>query len=231
MKKAGIIGGLGAMASVEFYKNLIEFGKRRYNSVAFNLIINHLNSETCFSLMYNEKGIVKFLINEIKKIENEVDFICIVCNTAHYAINEIRREVSKPIIPLHEVVCDYIQKQNINKVGILATDLTINNLVYQNIFNEKGISFELLNSEEINELTCHIKQFVTIGDNQEEFIENTEKCVDRLLAKDCDSILLGCTDITIAIPENNDIQLFSSIEIYADKIIDIIFENGLNNKC
>jgi aspartate racemase len=79
---------------------------------------------------------IPFLIKEAKRLENAgTDFIVMPCNSLHVFIREIRNAVSIPVLSIVEETVKFLKKNNLNKVGIVSTSATIENILPQTISN------------------------------------------------------------------------------------------------
>lgn len=68
------------------------------------------------------------------------DFLVITCNTAHAYIDHIRKHTKIPVLSIVDcAVHEIAQISSIQKVGILATDGTLQTRLYQNALREKGV--------------------------------------------------------------------------------------------
>lgn len=59
------------------------------------------------------------------------------CNTAHYFLSEIQKNVEIPILNMIEVTGEAIEKRGVKTVGLLATAGTINSGIYQDVFKKR----------------------------------------------------------------------------------------------
>jgi glutamate racemase len=117
--------------------------------------------------------------------------IIIACNTATIAsIEQLQKDFSTPIIGVPDFgIQQAASETKDNKVGLLATQATVNSNYYQ-----KGL--QKLN-EKIEVTACACPNFVLDvekGDfNSEETINHIKEYTKDMLANDDDTIILGCT--------------------------------------
>jgi aspartate racemase len=126
-------------------------------------------------------------------------FIVIPCNTAHYWYDDLQRKTKIPIISMPKEVYLHAKKncKKKSKIGLLATEGTLKTGVYNRFFDK---SFSLINpkkSLQISSVNKAIK-YVKMGK-----IKDAEKAikpaVNYLIKMKCKKIVLGCTELPIAI--------------------------------
>ena len=75
----------------------------------------------------SKEEIIKYSINNVKfLLSKNVKLIVIACGTAtSYALDELRKIFSVPIIGIIEPTVDYVEKLNLKQIGVIATVGTI----------------------------------------------------------------------------------------------------------
>jgi aspartate racemase len=225
MKRLGVIGGIGPLATVYFYNSLIELCKKRLNSNFPHIIINNVETWKFVSTIGNRQEMANFLIKEIKEIEEHCDIIVIVCNTAHSVIEEIKKEIKRPIIEIHKEVVKKIKQSKIKKVGVLGTALTLQSNLYFEEFEKNGIKYEVLSALYESGLDRFSKNGIAKRITPSKLKKIKEKFlryVDFFKQQGCKGVLLGCTDYSFFISKKDvkGIKLFSSTDILAEAVID-----------
>jgi len=131
--------------------------------------------------------------------KSKCKFIVIPCNTAHYWYEDLQKKIKIPIINMPKEVYLHAKnncKEN-SKIGILATEGTLKTNIYNNFFNKKFKLISPKKSLQIKSVNKAIK-YVKMGK-----IKNAEKAikpaVNYLIKNKCNKIILGCTELPIAI--------------------------------
>ena len=134
--------------------------------------------------------------------KNNCKFISIPCNTAHYWYDDLQNKIKIPIINMPEEVFKYCKrryKKN-SKIGILGTEGTLKTGIYSKFFNK---SFELI---EPNKFFQRKYVNTTIKLVKEGNIQKAEKTIKpairHLIKKGSKSIILGCTELPLALQKN-----------------------------
>ena len=131
--------------------------------------------------------------------KNKCKFIVMPCNTAHYWHEDIQKKIKIPLISMPKEVYKHTKKtcKKNSKIGILCTEATLKTKVYNQYFDK---NFNLLSPEKLlqkNSVNKSIK-LVKMGK-----IKEAEKvirpAVNYLIKNKCKKIILGCTELPIAI--------------------------------
>ena len=197
----GILGGMGTQAGLDFCNKLAKLnrGKSDQNYPIF-LLYNKSNIPDRKQNLKKYSKVLKSLVFGCKFLQkNKCKFISIPCNTAHYWYSDLKNKVKIPILNMPELVYKSASRscKKQTKIGLLATDATIKTKIYSNFFNK---NFELCvppKNIQINNVNKSIK-FVKMGKTKE--AEKALKpAVKYLLKINCKKIILGCTELPIAI--------------------------------
>ena len=197
----GILGGMGTQAGLDFCNKLAKLYKGK-NDQQYPLFIlyNKSNIPGRPENLHKYNKVLKSLLTGCRFLEkSKCKFIVIPCNTAHYWFDDLQRKIKIPIMSMpKEVYTHSIQtcKKN-SRIGLLATEGTIKTGVYNKFFDK---DFKLVNPSrdvQINNVNKAIK-FVKMGK-----IKEAEKAiklaVSFLIKMKCNKIILGCTELPIAI--------------------------------
>ena len=131
--------------------------------------------------------------------KSKCKFIVIPCNTAHYWYDDLQKKIKIPIISMPKEVWLYAKKKckKNSRIGILATEGTLKTNVYNKYFNKNFKLIRPKNSLQIKSVNKSIK-LVKMGK-----IKNAEKAIkpaiNYLIKMKCTKIILGCTELPIAI--------------------------------
>ena len=197
----GILGGMGTQAGLDFCSKLAKLNRGKTDQkyplfVLFNKAI--IPDRKQYKKKY--KKILNSLLEGCKFLQkNNCKFIAIPCNTAHYWYLDLKKRIKIPILNMPELVYKktYNSCKTFTKIGLLATETTINTHIYSKIFKNK---FKLLvptKNIQIKHVNKSIK-YVKMGK-----ILEAEKilkpAVNYLLKMNCKKIILGCTELPVAI--------------------------------
>tara|TARA_A100001011_G_scaffold104068_1_gene110115 strand:+ start:1314 stop:2012 length:699 start_codon:yes stop_codon:yes gene_type:complete len=197
----GILGGMGTQAGLDFCSKLAKLYRGKIDQ-KYPLFILYNKSNVPGRpeniLKYNK--VLKSLIEGCNLLQrSKCKFIVIPCNTAHYWFDDLQKKIQIPIVSMPKAVYLYAKKKckKNSKIGILATEGTIKTGVYGRFFNKDFSLITPNKSLQLKSVNKSIK-YVKMGK-----IKDAEKAikpaVNFLIKKKCKKIILGCTELPIAI--------------------------------
>ena len=131
--------------------------------------------------------------------KNKCKFIVMPCNTAHYWHEALQKKIKIPILSMPQEVFIHTKKicKKNSKIGILSTEATLKTGIYGKYFDKYYKLINPTRSIQINSVNKAIK-FVKMGKVYE--AEKAIRSAVRYLVKSkCKRIILGCTELPIAI--------------------------------
>jgi aspartate racemase len=213
----GILGGMGTQAGLDFCNKLAVLNRGKidqeyplfilYNksnipgrpeSIGIQTEKISKSSSSNNKKKYNK--VLKSLLKGCQLLEkNKCDFIVIPCNTAHYWYDDLQKKINIPIINMPKEVFKVTKKQckNNTKIGLLATEGTLKTGVYNKFF-EKKYQLVLPNNKIQKENVNKAIRFVKMG-NIKAAEKSIKPAIDFLIRNKCKKIILGCTELPIAI--------------------------------
>ena len=197
----GILGGMGTQAGLDFCSKLAKLyrGKADQKYPLF-VLYNKSNIPDRKQNLKKYNKVLKSLVEGCKFLQkNKCKFISIPCNTAHYWYKDLKKKIKIPILNMPEIVYsnakDKLQRNS--KIGLLATEATIKTGVYSHYFNRKFLLVSPSKTLQKRSVNKSIK-LVKMGKTKE--AERAIKpAVNYLIKKKCKKIILGCTELPIAI--------------------------------
>ena len=231
----GILGGMGTQAGLDFcnklaminrgkidqeYPLFILYNKSNIPGRPESISLHAKNSSDKLgepSDLKKYKKVLKSLIDGCNSLQRcGCKFIVIPCNTAHYWYNDLQKKIKIPIINMPSEVFLHTKKvcKKNSKIGLLATEGTLKTGVYNKFFDK---NFELVkpsNKLQFNSVNKAI-QFVKMGKIRE--AEKAIKLAINYLVKiKCKKIILGCTELPIAIFAFKSLKNVKMSKLYLD---------------
>ena len=197
----GILGGMGTQAGLDFCSKLAKLNRGKADQkYPLFVLYNKSNIPDRKQNLKKYNKVLKSLIEGCKFLQkNKCKFISIPCNTAHYWYKDLRKKIKIPILNMPEIVYSNAKnnlKRN-SKIGLLATEATIKTGVYSHYFNKKFLLISPNTTLQQRSVNKSIK-LVKMGKTKE--AERAIKpAVNYLIKKKCKKIILGCTELPIAI--------------------------------
>lgn len=199
MKRLGVIGGLGPMATAYFFQLVTQMSQAETDQEHIETIIYSkptIPDRTKYILNRNEKNPVEDIIevgNVLKA--SGADVIAIPCITAHFFHSEIEDAIGLPIIHGIEETAIYLKERNIAKVGIMATDGTIQSELFQKCFQNHGLQSVLPDEENQKKVMSIIYDNVKAGKAVD--MDNFKEISNYLFGQGAQVIILACTELSI----------------------------------
>ncbi len=155
--------------------------------------------------------------------------LCMCCNTAHYAVNLIEKEIGLPFINLLSLVAEQCFSLGVKRIGMMCSDGLRKTKLYDKNFEKISLSMKLIYPDEaFQELVtlgiCNSKNKIRFEDKNS-VKEHPYNCFDMvcnhlIVDKGVDCIVAGCTDIrNVYRPQIENIGYVDSLEVLANEII------------
>ena len=231
----GILGGMGTQAGLDFCNKLaILYRGKIDQEYPLFLLYNKSNipgrpesiGKTTgellnrFENMSSKKKyekVLESLIDGCKKLEKaKCKFIVIPCNTAHFWYEDLQKKIKIRIINMPKEVFNHTKKKckKNAKIGLLATEGTLKTKVYDKIFNKNYDLFfpsYKLQKQNVNRAIKDVKM-----GNVKRAAKVIQPAINYLIKKKCKKIILGCTELPIAIFAYKSIKTVKSSKIFLD---------------
>ena len=227
----GILGGMGTQAGLDFCNKLAILYRGK------------IDQEYPLFLLYNKSNIpgrpesigvqtgkiaYKFKNIKYKKVLNSLlkgcqllkkskcKFIVIPCNTAHYWYEDLQKKIKIPIINMPREVFLHTKKncRRNSLIGLLATEGTLKTGVYNKFFDKKYKLVSPNNFTQKNSVNKAIK-LVKMG-KVKEANKIIKPAINYLIKKRCKKIILGCTELPIAIFAFKSFKNIKTSKIFLD---------------
>ena len=231
----GILGGMGTQAGLDFCNKLAILNRGKIDQeYPLFLLYNKANipgrpesigqqTKKISSKLLNPKNKKKYslVLNSLLKgcrllKKSKCKFLVIPCNTAHYWYDNLIKKIDLPIINMPKEVFNYTKKKckKNSTIGLLATEGTIKTGIYNKFFDKNfNLIFPNLNLQK-NSVNKAIK-FVKMG-NVKKASKIINPAVNYLLRKKCKKIILGCTELPIAIFAFKSFKNIKTSKIFLD---------------
>ena len=214
----GILGGMGTQAGLDFCNKLAILNRGKVDQeYPLFLLYNKSNipgrpesigvqTGKLSDRLNNKKKekkysqVLKSLLNGCNVLKkSKCKFIVIPCNTAHYWYDDLIKKIKLPIINMpKEVYLHTLKKCKKNSsIGLLATEGTLKTGVYNKFFDTNYNLIYPNSKVQKNSVNKAIK-LVKMG-NVKLASKIIKPAIDYLIKMKCKKIILGCTELPIAI--------------------------------
>ena len=231
----GILGGMGTQAGLDFCNKLAVLNRGKIDQEYPLFLLynksnipgrpesigsqtkNLSNKSTNKTSRAKYNKVLKSLLKGCKLLEkNKCKFIVIPCNTAHYWFEDLQNKINIPIINMPKEVFRFTKKKckKSSKVGLLATEGTLKTGVYKKFFEK---DYQLIEpSQKIQKLSVNKAiKLVKMG-NVKAAAKAIKPAIDSLIKMKCKKIILGCTELPIAIFAFKSFKNVKSSKVFLD---------------
>ena len=199
MKRLGIIGGLGPMATAYFLQLIVDMTDAVTDQEHIEIVLHskpQIPDRTKFILGMSDENPMSQLLEVGKSLVAQgAEVIAIPCITAHFFQKQLEKEIACPILHAIEETARYLKEEQIHHVGIMATDGTINSRLFQQILMKYDITCTV--PDEIGQSKVMHVIYDNVKAGQPIEIEVFETVAKELFAKGTEVILLGCTELSM----------------------------------
>lgn len=234
----GIVGGMGPYAGVDLVQKIFDLTKadtdQDHLSVSMLSVPKSIPDRTEFLLSKSEINPALAIADIICSLYKQgATIIGMPCNTAHAEpiFNEIVNKIPTEVNLVHMIneAADFINEKypSVKNVGILSTTGTFISNVYPKCLSKHGLNgiqvSEEIQNTHINPAIYNSSYGIKAHSNpvNQKAIDSLNKGVKYLIKKDAEVIILGCTEIPLALTQNeiNGIPLIDSTKILARALI------------
>ena len=214
----GILGGMGTQAGLDFCNKLavLNRGKTDQKYPLF-ILYNKSNIPKRPENLKKYYNVLKSLVagcNLLKK--NKCKFIVMPCNTAHYWYDDLQKKIRIPIISIPKEVYLHTKKtcKKNSKIGILCTEATLKTGIYNRYFDK---NFKLISPKKSLQTKYVNKaiKYVKLG-KVKEAEKAIKPAVNYLMKIKCKKIILGCTELPIAIFAYKSFKKIKESKVFID---------------
>lgn len=200
-KKLGVIGGMGPEATSYFFEELVAHTQAEKDQDHIDtVILNHatLPDRTHAILSGNVEELLEAFIQDAKLLEKlGVDHIAIPCNTSHFLYDATQKQVSIPIIHMVRETIQYALDhfEKVQKIGILATNGTIQSGVYRKECEALGVEAVEPSADNQKEVMSLIYDDIKKGLPADP--SKFQKAYEDLMEAGSDVVILACTELSV----------------------------------
>ena len=197
----GILGGMGTQAGLDFCNKLAKLNRGKLDQkYPMFILYNKSNIPERPKNLKKYNNVLNALVDGCKMLQrNKCKFIVMPCNTAHFWYDDVQKKINVPILSIPKEVYKNTKKNTSknSKIGLLATEATLNNNIYHKFFLK---DYDLISPNKNLQKNSVNKAITLVKKGR---VKEAEKilrpAVNQLIKKKCKKIILGCTELPIAI--------------------------------
>ena len=231
----GILGGMGTQAGLDLCNKIAILNRGKIDQeYPLFILYNKSNipgrpesigvqTKNLSNHVTNKKSKKKYLLvlkSLIKGCQllkkSNCKFIVIPCNTAHYWYDDLQKKINLPMINMPQEVYKQTLKKCKKKssIGLLATEGTLQTGIYNKFFDK---NYNLVFPEKSIQKNSVNKAIKLVKMGQVKTANKIiKKAINYLIKKKCKKIILGCTELPIAIFAFKSFKTIKSSKIFLD---------------
>ncbi|QKG29640.1 aspartate/glutamate racemase family protein [Campylobacter sp. RM16187] len=201
MKRVGILGGMGPLATIDLYAKIVELTDAKKDQDNIPIIIDNypqIPDRTAY-ILHGGQDPFPFMKEAALRLKNAgCEAACMACNTAHYFADRLVEETGINLLHIAGIAVDAIKKEypNAKKIAVIATTGTTKAKIYENKLIQNG--FECVQIPENlleNIMDCIYKG--AKANKLKEYVELFNDTIDQVQA---DVYIAACTEIPLFLP-------------------------------
>ncbi|MBD3224764.1 MAG: amino acid racemase [Caldithrix sp.] len=218
----GVLGGMGPLATADFFFKLIQNMPAEIDQQHNRVIIdsNTQIPDRVSAILQGTTDPSPELLHTLLKLENYgVDLIAVPCHTITPFLESIKREITVPVMDMVSTMVNEIQKRDIRKVGILASQGVFRLNIYSQKLQAMHIDTIQLTEEQNQNLVEPVRIQVKTGRIDPKTSDLLNEAIRILHDKGAEKVALCCSDLPLALNEPLEKILDANL-IFALKVIE-----------
>lgn len=219
----GIIGGMGPFASARVLELSLVMARDQFGATNDDdfpeIVFTSIPVKNFFKDKQNTTSALREIKRKIRLLENnDVETFGIACNTAHIFSEDIKRSTNMEFVSIIDETVKIIVSQKFKSVGILGSPVTLNTGLIQKSLEEREIGVVSPNQNQVELLGEIITDLVS----KRNTIKNgnlLKRMTELLLAKGAQVVVLGCTELPLAFPENTGMPIIDTTVVLANSLV------------
>lgn len=198
-KILGVLGGLGPMATAYYLELMIKMTDAATDQEHLQSIVMNFPTvpdRTAYILGRSEESPLEPMValgKQLKAMGAEV--VATPCITAHYFHQSLQEGIGLPMIHGIECIARQLANGGISRVGLMATDGTVQSGIFQRQVEEQGMELILPDAEGQAAVMALIYDQVKAGKQPE--LSLFESVKEQLRSKGAQVVVLGCTELSM----------------------------------
>jgi aspartate racemase len=226
MRTSGMVGGLGAESTIDYYRSIIaRFRALKPGAGYPHVIINSLDVDKGIALLDEGRlgDLADYLAAGMESLARAgADFGFIAANTPHLVFDEVQSRSAIPLLSIVRLTSDYAKALSLKKVGLFGTGFTMRASFYPDEFQRAGIA--IVTPRESEQEFIHGKYLGELLNNR--FLPETRaeilRIAQRMKAEDgIEALVLAGTELPLLLRDSGapGIKFLDTTVIHVEAIV------------
>ena len=199
----GILGGMGPLATVDFFSKLIAATPAERDEDHVPLLIQsdpRIPGRPAAILHGGESPLPALRAGRDRLIAAGAVALAMPCNTAHGWLPELRQGCPVPFLSIVEASCNEVaaRAQTGAAIGIIGTKATLKSQLFDSELARRGFNPVLPSDDELRDLVLPAIEKVKAG-RAAEGGQQVERAVQALFDRGAQVVVLACTETPLAL--------------------------------
>ncbi|AYD64734.1 aspartate/glutamate racemase family protein [Achromobacter spanius] len=200
----GVLGGMGPMAGAAFALRLAALTPAAIDQQHIPTLLRNdpRIPDRSSAYMAGGESPLPHMIEGVRFLEQAgAQLIAIPCNTAHLWYHDIAAATGVPVLHIIQAVIDDLRRLGLpgGRIGLMGTAATLKLGLYQKHLLAQGYECIVPDDDEV-ERYCMGSIRAVKGNRLEDAFAPAAECIARLKARGADAVVLGCTELPLAVP-------------------------------
>ncbi|MFC2026051.1 aspartate/glutamate racemase family protein [Chloroflexota bacterium] len=225
MKTIGLIGGMSAESSIEYYRIINETIREKlgglHSAKSVMVSVDFAEIEVLQSAGKWDQA-TEIMIATARQVENGgADFLLICTNTMHKMAPQVEENINIPLLHIADATAETIITQGYQTIGLLGTRFTMEQEFYKDrLSNKHRLNVLIPDEEKRKTIDDVIYNELVLGKivsaSQTQYIT----IIEELVESGAQGIILGCTEIGLLVTQNDcQVPLFNTTQIHAQAAV------------
>jgi aspartate racemase len=229
MKTLGLIGGTTWLSTIDYYRLINQKTSELLGGLnSARILLYSVNFEEFRPPVDPaEWGSLTGRFTAIaKNLENAgADCIVFCANTPHLIADDVRKNINIPLVHIAEATANEIAGQQIKKVALLGTRITMEQNFFKDKLSEKQIETIIPGADDRqfmhNAIFNEFGKGIFPAETKDRFIS----IINSLVEQGVEGVVLGCTEFPLFIKQEDcSVPIFDTTEIHAHAAVKFALE-------
>lgn len=202
MDRIGLIGGLGWVSTMEYYRrlNLIAKGAGHYGSAKLVMYSMSFSDLLKFQQNNDEESEFQLLLRAALELERSGATKILICsNTATYTCDRLATHVAVPVVNIIDATVAAAKRSGFKRLGLLGIKYVTEQGIYIERFSREGLQIILPRPAYSEAVQNTFYDDSCLYNFSEKAINTVSAAIDDLIVQDVDAVILGGTELPLMI--------------------------------
>ena len=221
-RTVGVIGGMGPLATLDFFNRVLKRTRAFREQDHLRLIIDNnpkLPDRNAFTRGEGPSPGPALAVCAKGLEAAGADFVVMACNTAHAWEDDIRGAINVPFLSMVKETAGVVADLRPAAAGVMAVDACLSAGLYQDALKAAGVTPVLLNPDSQKSFMGLVYR-IKSGDTGEMVKRAMTTLARKLESQGAEVIIAGCTEIPIVLTADDiEGELVNSTDVLVERTI------------